>query len=257
MTWTVERVGFAPVKGTRHLAYPAITLGTGGPVGDRRFCLVDPGRGRALRTVQNPELVAVRADWTDPVLSCRFPDHTVISAPVALTDDQVSFDYWGRTATGQVVAGPWAGAFGRYLGADLLLVACPPGDVVFGEAVTVVTRTSIDNLAARLGTPIDPARWRATVVIDDSTDAARTPEPDWIGRSVQIGGATISITAPVARCAVIDICPETGSRDGALLKVLRRSAPRDELYGDPIFGVQATVARPGPVLVGDRAELLP
>lgn len=253
MSWTVERVGYAPIKGTRHLARPSVALSPTGPVGDRRFCLVDPEHGRALRTVENPGLVAVRAQCSGSELSCRFRDDSPITATITVTEDESTFDYWGRQVTGRIVRGPWAAAFGRYLDADPVLVACDPGDVVFGAPVTVVCRSSIDALAEQLGTPIDPARWRATVVIDDSTGPI---EAGWIGRRLRIGAATLSVTAPVARCAVINVSPETGRRDGALLKALDRTAGRDETFGDPVFGVQATIARPGLIQVGDRAELL-
>src|SRR5689334_3127296 len=59
----VERIGFTPVKGGRHVAHESVSLDATGPVGDRAFCLVDPARARVLRTVENPSLVRTVAHW--------------------------------------------------------------------------------------------------------------------------------------------------------------------------------------------------
>ena len=50
------------------------------------------------------------------------------------------------------------------------------------------------------------------------------------------------------RCAVIDHHPETGARDGRLLKALVASRPTNRA-GEPMFGVYATVVTPGRVAV--------
>ncbi|GMA20562.1 hypothetical protein [Arsenicicoccus piscis] len=54
----VVSVGFAAVKGTRHLARPAVRLSAAGAVGDRSLCLIDDA-GQVLRTVAHPGLLRV------------------------------------------------------------------------------------------------------------------------------------------------------------------------------------------------------
>ncbi|HEY9291088.1 MAG TPA: MOSC N-terminal beta barrel domain-containing protein [Microlunatus sp.] len=262
MTWTVQRVGFAPIKGTRHVALPEVEVSASGPVGDRRFCLVDPSRQRALRTVETPQLVAVTADWRDPELTCSFPDGSSTTGTVMASEQLISFDYWGRRVIGRRVDGRWADAFSNYLAMDVELVACEPGDVVFGDDLTLITTSSLAALSRLVGQPIDPARLRATAVIDDPTDAATDAaladpvEAGWLGHNLSLGTSVLRVTGPIARCAVIDIDPVTGARDGDLLRTLGRDSRRDEEFGDPIFGVQATVVRPGLMRRGDPAGLL-
>ncbi|QDP95026.1 MOSC domain-containing protein [Microlunatus elymi] len=259
MTWTVARVGFAPIKGTRHRELPEVVLTKSGPVGDRRFCLVDPVRRRALRTVETPQLVAVTVDWRDPELSCTFPDGSRVDEAVMVDEQSIEFDYWGRQVSGRRVTGPWAAAFGRYLGAEVELVACAPGDVVFGDSLSLITTGSLAALSTLIGRSIDPARLRATAVVDDHAEGRTLTDPvesDWIGRQLTIGTATVRVTGPIARCAVIDIHPVTGERDGNLLRTLARAARTGEQFLDPIFGVQATVMQPGLLRPGDRAALI-
>jgi uncharacterized protein YcbX len=258
VTQTVARLGFAPIKGTRHLERREIRLDLGGPVGDRAFCLVDPELGRALRTVQNPALVAVSAQWDGVGLGCTFPGGGVVSGPAQWTDRVIDFDYWGRTASGRVIDGPWAAAFSDYLEREVILVGCEPGQVVFGDALSLITTSSLAALSRSVAA-VDPARFRATAVIDDrqpgKEDLADPAESSWIGRELTIGTARIMITAPVARCAVIDIDPVTGERNGGLLRALARTARRDDTYDDPIFGVQAEVITPGTVRAGDPVAI--
>jgi uncharacterized protein len=251
----VSRVGFAVIKGTRHRELPAIDLAPYGPVGDRRFCLVDETARRALRTVENPSLVAVSAQLDDHGLRCTFPDGSSVAAEVTPTGRTISFDYWGRTVTGTVLDGPWATAFGCYLGREVIMVECAPGDVVFGGQVTMITSSSLRTIGELLGESVDPARLRATMVIDDAStteDLQQPYEAGWLGRRLRIGAAEVVVDAPIARCAVIDIDPRSGVRSSApLLKTLARTAKRDDTFGDPIFGVQGTVVRPGAVRPGD------
>ena len=57
----VTRIGLTPVKGGRHAEQASVDLTLDGPVGDRVFCLVDPERGRVLRTVENPSMMRTSA----------------------------------------------------------------------------------------------------------------------------------------------------------------------------------------------------
>lgn len=266
MSWQVSRVGFTPIKGTRHQSLDEARLDLSGPVGDRLFCLVDPAAARALRTVDNPGLVAMVADLHDGRLRVRFPDGSEVEAVVLLGDQVVRFDYWGRQVTGRVVDGPWADAFSDHLGRRVVLVACAPGDVVFGDSVTMITTSALANLGralAALGhtsaTAVDAARLRATLVVDDHRDPSDGAGPREVGRPghrLAVGDAVVEITGVVARCAVIDIHPVTGVRDGRLMKTLGRIAERDTRFGDPVFGMQARVLRPGVVRPGDAVRLL-
>ena len=70
----VRRLGFATLKGTRHLARQTVTLSADGPVGDRAFCLVDVESARVLRTVEHPSLTRVEATETAGDLRLRWDD---------------------------------------------------------------------------------------------------------------------------------------------------------------------------------------
>ncbi|MFE7228033.1 MOSC domain-containing protein [Nocardioides sp. NPDC057577] len=246
----VVRAGFAPIKGTRHLPHDRAVLDAQGVVGDRGLALVavdetDPARGRVLRTVQHPSLVAVRAEVTgDDRLEVELPDkESVTAAPVA-TGERLTCDYWGREVELELLGGPHAELFSRWLDRPVRLARARRGDVVFAGAVSVVTTASLRDLARQAGQDaLDVARFRPNLVVETDEPYA---EDTWLGREIRVGGATLRIGVPIPRCAVIDIHPETGERDVRLLKTLASHRPLNRA-GEPAFGVFAEVVTSGVV----------
>ena len=245
----VVRAGFAPIKGTRHLAHDRVVLDVQGVVGDRGFALVsvdetDPARGRVLRTVQHPSLVAVRAELAGDRLEVELPDGETASAEPVATGERLTCDYWGREVELAVVGGPHAELFSKWLDRPVRLACARRGDVVFAGAVSVVTTASLRDLARQAGQDaLDAARFRPNLVVETDEPYA---EDTWLGQEVRVGGATLRIGAPIPRCAVIDGHPETGERDVRLLKTLASHRPLNRA-GEPAFGVFAEVVTPGAV----------
>ncbi|MGH3354127.1 MAG: MOSC domain-containing protein [Nocardioides sp.] len=249
----VVRAGFAPVKGTRHLSYDAVSLDAQGAVGDRGFALValdeeDPTRGQVLRTVQSPSLVAVRSELVGERLDVELPGGETASAVPVRSRRTVTCDYWGREVALELLEGPHAGLFSRWLGRPVRLARARRGDVVFAAPVTLVTTASLRDLAQRSERPDLPeqaARFRSTVVVDTDEPYA---EEGWTGRIIQVGGARVRIGVPIPRCAVVDLHPETSVRDVRLLRTLSGYRPRNRA-GEPVFGMFAEVLTPGEVSV--------
>lgn len=249
----VTRVGFAPVKGTRHASYDAVALSGQGPIGDRTFCLVDVDRRRVLKTVENPSLVAITTSWDGLRLTMALPSGEVASSGVDPTGERVECDYWGRPTTVALMDGPHAALASSNLGREVRLAAAPPGAIVYGAPVTLVSRASLRALAGTMGRPDladQAARFRPTVVVDDLEPWA---EESWAGRTVRLGEAAVRVNALVPRCAVIDLDPVTGVADAPVLKALaaRPDAPAPDLP----FGVDAFVAAPGRVRPGDPVRV--
>ena len=252
----VTRIGFTPVKGGRHQEHPYVDLTTTGPVGDRVFCLVDPVRGRVLRTVENPTLLQTSADWHAGVLTATLPGRTVNGVPVP-SGETLKVDYWGRVAALEVVDGPWAAAYSRHLGQDVLLArARHPGEVVYGASVSLVTTAALGALSRRLSSPVQAAAFRATFTIDTGSgssldDVSDRAAPCGGSRTVRLGRAEIEVRGAVPRCAVVDLDPRTGTRAADVLRTLagyRRST------GGVLFGMDAVVSKPGRVRVGDAVH---
>lgn len=260
----VLRAGLSPVKGTRHLSLPQLQLEPYGATGDRRLCLLDITARAVLRTVQHPALVTVHAELRDGVLTVSLPDGRTATAAMeaaieAAGGERLVCDYWGRPAELDVLAGPDAGRiaalFAERLGKPVALALAQPRAVIFAAGLTLVTQASLADLAARAGQTIDPARFRATFVLDAGHTGEPNAEPyaedGWSGSELRLGEAVVRVGGPIGRCAVIDVDPVTGARDGRLLRALAAYRPRLST-GEPAFGVYAEVVQPGVVPVTPR-----
>ena len=241
----VTRVGFASMKGTRHLARPVVHLTPGGVEDDRRFAVVDPKTRHVLRTVRHPMLAPVEARVHGDQLTLRFPDGTEVAGSTSRSAPPVAGDYWGRPVPLHPLDGALDGPLSALLARPVVVVSVDPGDAVWGAPVSVVTTGELERLAAFLrgagqDVPADMAeRFRATMTVEAASD----PLP---GSRLRVGQAVIEIVGPIDRCAVIDADPRTGMRAPGLLAALARGD------GPPVFGVDARVVEAGPVRVGDR-----
>lgn len=240
----VRSAGFAPVKGMRHRPVPRLELDERGAVGDRAWCLVDVGARRVLRTVQHPSLMGVVASADGGSLALTLPDGSSVDAVPEASGETVTCDYWGRSVPLTLTEGPHAELVSRFLGTDVRLAAAPRGGVVFGDPVTLVGTATLDDLTARLGRPVEAARFRATLVVE--TDEPYL-EDTWLGTEVGVGGACLRVGVPVPRCAVIDHDPDTGEKDLRLLKALVGSRPTNTA-GEPVLGVYDVCVRAGVVV---------
>lgn len=244
----LARIGYAPLKGSRHLTHRDADLAPEGPVGDRAYCLVDLAAERVLRSVENPTLVQARVTRADDVLAVELPSGTA-AAEVPPGGAAYKLDYWGRTAEVELLDGPWSAAFSDHLGREVRL-ARPrrPAEIVYAGSVTVVTTSALTRLADALGGPVDSARFRSTLLVDTGDEPGH-PEDAWRGGRLRVGEAELRVTGPVPRCAVVDSDPDTGRRDADVLATLAGYRHHD---GEIVFGVDAEVVTPGRVRAGDR-----
>ena len=217
----VERIGFTPVKGGRHLAQEAAEVTADGPVGDRVFALVDRSGRRVLRTVQHPSLLRTCARWAGGVLSVDLAGRLVEGVPT-LGEETLTVDYWGRSAAVHPCLGPWAEAYSEYLGHDVVLCrSLTPGEVVYGASVTLVTTSSMRLLAMRVGRQVGSERFRSTFLVETGDSPAHV-EDSWVGRELRVGGAAVRVRGVVPRCAVVDLDPVSGQVDAPVLRELSR-----------------------------------
>lgn len=249
----IRNIGVSALKGGHHASRDDVLLQADGPVGDRVFAVVDLAGGRVLRTVEHPSLLTCEARWADGLLSVEIDGRRITAEP-EMSGRYLALDYWGRDTPMEVVDGPWAGVFSRLLGRSVTLArSAVTGSVVFGDAVTVATTSSIRRLALESGIAVDARRFRSTFTIDTGDSAAHV-EDSWAGRELELGGARVLVKGGIPRCAVIDLEPDTGARGTSLLKTL---AGYRLDSGEIWFGVYAEVIRPGTVSRGDQARLVP
>lgn len=253
---TVARFNVTPVKSTALHHPDEIRIERWGAVGNRGFFFLDEA-GRLFGGSKLGPLVRIHADH-DPeadTLSLRFPDGVEVRGPAAGGDETLEVNFWGRPVIARIVEGPWGEHLSRFAGRDLRLARAErPGEGNDVRPITLVSRASVEELARQgaAASPLDPARFRMTIEVDG---LAPHEEDTWASRSVQVGEAVLEIGEPVPRCVVTTQDPRTGERDFPTLSVIKRYRGVSS-DGELLFGVYASVARPGEARVGDAVTML-
>lgn len=116
------------------------------------------------------------------------------------------------------------------------------------KVVSLINLASLRDFETQVGARRHRRRFRANVWF---AGAPARAELEWIGRELQLGGARLRVTKPIARCPATEVHPETAERDADPVRELRA------LYGHPNLGIHAEVIGGGRFGVGDALELLP
>ncbi len=225
-----------PLKGFPGHGLARADLAAGqGVAHDRRFA-IEIGSSQALasetwapcqhftRLTIDPTLVryGVRYDHAARRLSLRTPAHDDWSVQLDSAADRQRFDL---QLAQQFGAGPQRPARLREFA----------GGAYWDEAdapISIVNAATIAALAATAGEPLAHARFRANLVIDG---VPAWDELGWVGRTIDIGGVTLLVTAPIERCAATSVDPATGISGNAIPALLHSR------FGHPYCGVYARV----------------
>jgi len=240
-----------PVKGLSAEPLDAVDLVAGeGVPGDRRYAVLrgdaefDVARPRwvpkekCLMLMRDAALASIQArlDATTRELTLELPDGRSLRASLASED--------GRSRLAELVASV-AGSAPR--GATRLVEAGPLSFTDVPEnCVSIIHRASVDDLAARIGRPLHPLRFRANVYLEGGT---AWQELGWLGRRLELGDVMLRPFARIPRCAATSVDPETGVRDLSVPKAL------EQHYGHHDMGLYAEVVRGGRIAVGDGVSL--
>ncbi|MFG2103592.1 MOSC domain-containing protein [Micromonospora echinaurantiaca] len=115
--------------------------------------------------------------------------------------------------------------------------------------VSLISTAALRRLHDLLGEPVDPARFRANLLID--VPGGDFVEDGWLGRAVRIGSEVVlRPRRRLTRCVMIDLAQESLPEHGQLLRTIAE-------HNDMTLGVWATVERPGRIGLRDVVELLP
>ncbi len=252
MTIEVAEIYRYPVKGLTGEALESVALTEGQALpGDRRFALTlgtTPTDGQTIEwmektfflTVMRHEKVAKLRTAFDPeagILTIERQGRSVakgdITTPVGRAMIEEFFAaYMGDEARGRpkLVQAEAAGTLSDHPNA----------------VVSIINLASVKDLERVTGADIHPLRFRGNFYLEGLDP---WEEFQWLDKEVSLGGAGLSITNRIDRCAATNVDPETGERDLNLVKDLQRG------FGHIDMGVYGRVIRAGSVNTGD--ELTP
>lgn len=221
-----------PVKSMGGESLDAVGIGWAGLAGDRQWALIGPERSSRFpwfTARDHAPLVSYRAAYADPAdprrspVTVTMPDGAAYAVDDPALLDRIEQDSGVRPTLLRLGRGTY----------DTM-------------PVSLVSTAGHAEVEASHGTAIDQRRFRINILVETGM-----PMRVWTGRRLRVGGddgPELLVTAPIDRCVMITIDPDTGERDPWLMRTVVRQ------FGNH-YGVHANVARPGMVQVGAELRL--
>lgn len=248
---TVAGLWRYPVKSMQGQAVDALTVGPSGVEGDRNFGLVDAETGRLASAKRFSRLLeAVGIDDT-----AVLPDGTrvALDAPDA---GAVLSAWLGHPFTVERVGPASERNYQMTLDppnddAELFDIPAPKGTFLDWAPLHLVASATLDHCAAaRPDLDWDVRRFRPNIVLGGGDGPFA--EDGWVGRSLRMGSAVITVRQPTVRCAMpLRAQPGLDRQPGLFdaMSELNTAFPHH-------LGVYLDVAAPGEIRVGDAIELV-
>ena len=254
MTITVEHICRYPIKGLSAQSLERVNLvADSGIPGDRVFALAlpsthfDPGapewlaKTNFLMLMRHEQLAELEThfDEQDQSLTIRRSGEVVARGRLDREAGRAAIeDFFRRLMDGKIDGKP-------------NLVTAPANHMFsdhMNRVLSVINLATVRDIERVVGKPVDPLRFRANLYVDG---AAPWSEFDWIDETFEIGGARLTASERIDRCAATTVKPGSGIRDINIPRVLQQS------FGHIDCGVFARVEGAGSIAVGDAVQINP
>lgn len=256
-----------PVKSLAGLAETSLVIAPGGPVGDRRWAVVDAATGAKVTAREVRPMLGLRAWPTADGVRIEAPDGSALEVPRPVDGPRVVTDFKQLSHAldaGDEAAGYLSVALGRQVRlvwqADVADrtsrqdLGGLEGEVLsLADAgqLLLTTEASLARLQEWVGPEpqLSMRRFRPNVVIDGELPFE---EDDWA--ATRIGGLDFRVQHTCDRCVMTTIDPVTLAGGHEPIRTLSRHRKRDGLVW---FGVWLAPLGTGQIAVGDGVERLP
>lgn len=259
---TIERLFIYPIKSCAPVEVDAFELDGLGPVGDRRYMLVDD-KGKFLSQRQLPKMARIEAGFDGQTLLVTLPEQQTFA--VELADERADVEVWGDRVSARLAVQSVNEHLSEYLGRSCRLVFMDDvserlvdsdyssGDRQVGFAdgfpLLVVNQSSVDFLSEQLGRTVDVRRFRPNVVLSGD-DITALDEYQW--RSLTLPQGHLDIAKLCSRCVIPTRDMQSLEREGDFLDVLKQHCRVD---GKIIFGQNAIHQQLSSLAVGQDVEV--
>jgi len=257
---TISRLFIYPIKSCAPVEVEQLVFDKYGPVGDRRFLLVDE-QGGFITQRQQPKMAHIRPELKASALMVAFAGKDTLEVPLrehAAVLQTVSV--WSDTLPAEDCGDEAAAWFSDVFGIACRLVRLPadsqrqvdlryaePGlwvSFADGFPVLVTTESSLGALSERVGRELKMERFRPNVVLAGTAVFA---EREW--HSLLHKDGLLNICKPCQRCVIPTRSMETLEREGDVLDALKELCRID---GKIIFGQNALVSGVQVLNIGDE-----
>jgi uncharacterized protein YcbX len=222
---TVSELNIYPVKSLAGISLTASKVDLLGLAHDRQWMVVDEN-GRFMTQRTHPQMALISAWLNDDGLVLHTAGKANLQVVVPTGDERIAVKIWNDVVQASPTDPDADWWFSELLGEPCQLVFFPPeqcrqvdetyaqqGDhTTFSDGfpVLLISQASLDDLNARLETPVPMKRFRPNIVVSGTAPFA---EDEW--NRVRIGDVEFRVVKPCSRCAVTTVDPLTGKVSGA------------------------------------------
>jgi uncharacterized protein YcbX len=258
-------LNYYPIKACRGHGTDAAFVERRGLQHDRRFMIVDPG-GLLITQRDKASLALVLPDLADDGLSLSAPGMPALTFPVARAGAVRHVTVWSANVKAVDQGDEAADWLSTYLETPVRLVYMPEGSIrkvepryavrpddhvsfADGYPILIASQESLDDLNARLETPLPMNRFRPNLAV---AGCGPFEEDTW--QRIRIGEVEMALVKPCARCEVTTIDQQTSLRGKEPLKTM---ATFRRMNGNKVmFGMNAIPLNEGRLRVGDAVEVI-
>lgn len=251
-----------PVKSLAGVEVSSFELDDFGPVGDRRWMLVND-QGVFVTQRQLPALARISTGVDNRGVKVHIPGEGRFDLEPGL--EEVSVRVWRDRVNALIGPCPASAAVSRYCDQSLRFVFMPdstfrrvdPGRVFDHKRVAfadgfpflVTNQASLDELNSRLEQPVDMRHFRPNIVV---SGAEPWSEDRW--QRATIGPVSLEMVKPCSRCVITTVDPDTGTKHPGT-EPLRTLSTYRKTQDGVIFGQNAVHQAGDRLTVGDAVVL--
>ncbi|MBW7469624.1 MOSC domain-containing protein [Marinobacter sp. M216] len=258
----VHSLWIYPVKSLAGIAVGEFALDDFGPVGDRRWMIIDDDRHFVTQR-NHPELARIRVYLVQGNVEVEIPEQGRYALRVSEeTLRALVWRDWTQALVGQAEASE---ALSRFCGKSLRFVYMPDESfrrvdaarlqdlrrVSFADGfpLLITNLASLEELNGRLDEPVEMRRFRPNIVVEGAGPWA---EDHW--RALNVGDNAFDLVKPCSRCVMTTVDPDAGTKD-ASVQPLRTLSRYRRTEDGVIFGMNAIHESIGRIRVGDPVKI--
>jgi uncharacterized protein YcbX len=219
-----------PVKSMAGEPLDEIDVSWHGLAGDRRWAFVQEDLKRSgfpwLTIRERTDMAHHRPRFEDP--SRPDASRTLVTTPAGEDFDVVD------------------SALAEALGGGIRVIKQNRG-VFDAMPLSLISTQTVEALAQSTGIDLRPERFRPNLVVE-AASGEPFAEEEWIGATLEVGGAAMRVDQRDSRCVVVNVDPGTLERNPTVLKTIARER-------DSCAGVYGSTVQPGRIAVGDQVLL--
>ena len=224
MTATLARLFVHPVKSAAGIDCAEATLQATGLAHDREWMIVDAA-GRFLTQREAPLLALLQVQILAPdVLQLSTPAGSSLRLSLTHPGAAVEVRVWRSQCLAFDAGDDAARLLSEFLDRPVRLVRFDsrrarhsdpawtdgrdvPNYFSDGYPLLVLSQASIDDLARRVGRPLDARRFRPNLLLEGVA-----PYAEDAATRLEVGGVTLQLTKACTRCVITTLDPATGAR---------------------------------------------